>query len=188
MRGFGFTLVLLPACVGVMGCTATSPSDGTGGNGTGDNGGGLTALDPINFVADLPRGDDPATFSIGGGAVRFAGGTAGTLGILPLYALGDAFAWDLAAGGTSTVTFTNLDVRMVRLYFAHIGATGVTLLAIGTDGSVLGSVQSVAAAIQGDPAATVSIDAGDATIAGLEIEVPVGAVVAIDALALTIAP
>ena len=63
---------------------------------------GLRNLDPVDFSDDVPRNTDPATVNLDGGTVTFAGGTAGTLGILPLYH-SDTFAWDLTAGGMSTV-------------------------------------------------------------------------------------
>ena len=142
-------------------------------------------LDSIDFTSDVPRGVDPATFDIGGGSVEFAGGTAGTLGIPSLY-FNDLFAWDFTAGSTATITLTDLDVRAVRFYFAHQGDSGATLTAEAATGEVLGTAESFAATRVGDPAAVFEIDAGDSSITRLVIEVPEGAVVALDHLVLSV--
>ncbi len=143
-------------------------------------------LDSIDFTSDLPRGVDPATFDIGGGSVEFAGGTAGTVGITSLYFNNDRFGWDLTAGSTATITLTDLDVRAVRFYFAHQGDSAATLTAEAATGEVLGTAESFAATRVGDPAAVFEIDAGDSSITRLVIEVPEGAVVALDHLVLSV--
>ena len=140
-------------------------------------------LDSIDFTSDVPRGVDPATLDIGGGSVEFAGGIAGTVGIPSLY-FNDLLAWDFTAGSTATITLTDLDVRAVRFYFAHQGDSGATLTAEAPTGEVLGTAESFAATRVGDPAAVFEIDAGDSPITRLVIEVPEGAVVALDHLVL----
>lgn len=146
---------------------------------------GFVNLNPINFTNDVPGGQDPASLSIGGGTVTFSGGTAGTLGIPPLY-FNDLFSWDFAAGQTSTITFDGLDVRKVRFYFAHSGNTGSTLRAEDVDGNAIGTADSFAATSLGDTRAIVEIDAGTTSIARLVTDVPAGAVVALDQLVLTV--
>ena len=146
---------------------------------------GLRNLNPVDFNVDVPLNTDPASVNLDGGTVTFAGGTAGTLGILPLYH-SDRFAWDFAAGGMSTVTFNGLDVRVVRFYFAHRGAGAATLTAESADGTSLGTQTSFAASSFGDSNAVFEIDAGEASIARLVIDVPDGAVVALDHLVISV--
>ncbi len=152
------------------------------GDGSGDlSDAGLKALTPINFANDVPLSEDPAMFELAGGSVGFAGGSAGTLGIPSLY-FNDSFSWDLAAGGTATITFTGLDVRRVRLYFAHTGETGATIIAADAMGVTLSMAESVAASSLGDMNAVVELDGQGATVSSLTIAVPNGATVAIDQL------
>jgi len=175
---------ILPGCAGVGGLYGLG---GGGGGGTDDTPlpAGLRALDPIDFANDVPRGEDPATAMLGDGSVEFRGGTAGTIGIPALY-FDDAFAWALTADGTSTITFTNLDVRLVRLYFAHTGAVSAAMTAEDETGMVLATVQSVAADRLGDPDAFLEIDGEGASIARLAFTVPAGAGVAVDHLVLAV--
>ncbi len=146
---------------------------------------GLRNLSAVDFSDDVPRNTDPASLNLDGGTVTFAGGTAGTTGIMPLY-FSDRFAWDLTAGGMSTVTFDRLDVRVVRLYFAHQGAGAATLTAESADGTSLGTLTSFAATSLGDSNAVFVIGAGEASIARLVINVPDGAVVALDHLVISV--
>ena len=146
---------------------------------------GLRNLSPVDFSNDVPLNTDPATIDLDGGTVTFAGGTAGTTGILPLY-FSDTFAWDFAPGGISTVTFDGLDVRVVRFYFAHQGAGAATLTAESADGTSLGTQASFAATSLGDSNAVFEIDAGGSSIARLVIDVPDGAVVALDHLVISV--
>ena len=154
----------------------------------GDGGGTETVLDTINFDSDVNVGEDPTSFAIGGsgGLVDFSNGVAGTLAIPPLYGSG-ANSWLPNAGVTSTIAFTDLDVRSISFYFAHDGDTGATLSALDADGAQIGdSVESVAAAGFNDPAASFTIDGGGTPIASVSIETPDGAVVALDDLSLTV--
>ena len=177
----------------ITGCAVASILTGCGGIYGGGTGGGsdpppqegLRNLSALDFTDDVPRGTDPATVDLDGGTVTFAGGTAGTLGITQLY-FDDLFAWDLTAGGTSTVTFDGLDVRVVRFYFAHQGAGAATLTAEAADGTSLGTATSFAANSLGDSNAVFEIDAGESSIARLVIDVPGGAVVALDHLVISV--
>lgn len=172
----GCTLVsIVTGCAGIYGGAAADPPPQEG----------LRNLSAVDFNDDVPLNTDPATVNLDGGTVTFAGGTAGTLGFMPLYH-SDLFAWDLAAGGTSTVTFDGLDVRVVRFYFAHQGAGAATLTAESADGTSLGTATSFAATSLGDSNAVFEIDAGEASIARLVIDVPDGAVVALDHLVISV--
>ncbi|MCH8146449.1 MAG: hypothetical protein IH987_00425 [Planctomycetes bacterium] len=162
-------------CAGIYGGGGTDPAPQEG----------LRNLNAVDFNDDIPQDSDPATVILDGGTVTFAGGAAGTLGIIPLY-FSDSFAWDFAAGGMSTVTFDGLDVRVVRFYFAHQGAGAATLTAESADGTSLGTATSFAATSLGDSDAVFEIDAGDVSIARLVIAVPDGAVVALDHLVISV--
>ena len=166
---------IITGCAGIYGGAAADPAPQEG----------LRNLSAVDFNDDVPLNTDPATVNLDGGTVTFAGGTAGTLGIMPLY-FSDTFAWDLAAGGTSTVTFAGLDVRVVRFYFAHQGAGAATLTAESPDGTSLGTRTSFAATSLGDSDAVFEIDAGESSIARLVIDVPDGAVVALDHLVISV--
>jgi len=179
----GALSVLMAGCPGAGGIYGGG-TDG-GNSNTSAPPQGLTNLDPIDFASDVPLGEDPASITRGGGTVTFSGGVAGTLGIPPLY-FSDAFAWDLSAGGTSTITFADLEVRRVQLYFAHQGDAGATLTAEDADGTSLGTIESFSSASLGDVDAVFEIDGGDAAIARLVIEVPDGAVAAIDHVILAV--
>ena len=171
----------------VMGCADILSLYGINGGGGTDPPPqeGLRNLSAVDFADDVPRGTDPAALDLDGGTVTFAGGVAGTMGILPLY-FSDRFAWDLTAGGMSTVTFDDLDVKAVRFYFAHQGAGAATLTAESADGASLGTATSFAATSLGDSNAVFEIDVGEASIARLVIDVPGGAVVALDHLVISV--
>jgi hypothetical protein len=153
-----------------------------------DDGGSvqLNRLDPITFFGDVLAGVDPVSYAVAGGSVDFSGGTVATIGVQSLY-FNDAFAWHVTAGGTSTITFNGLDVRIVRLYFADLGEPGATLRAISTDEQVLETVESHTALFLGDTLASFEIGGGGASIARLEIESPYGVTVTVDQLVLTVA-
>ena len=154
----------------------------------GDEGGvvQLTRLDPITFFGDVLAGVDPVSYTTGGGSVDFSGGTAATIGVQTLY-FNDAFAWHVAAGGTSTITFTGLDVRIVGFYFADLGEPGATLRVISADEKVLETVDSHTALFLGDTLASFEIDGDGTSIARLEIVCPFGVTVTVDQLVVTLA-
>ena len=174
MKRTAFMIGCALAWIGT-GCAGTDPAPKEG----------LRNLSAVDFNNDVPQNTDPASVDLDGGTVTFAGGTAGTLGILELYH-SDRFAWDFAAGGMSTVTFDGLDVRVVRFYFAHRGSGAATLTAESADGTSLGTATSFAAVFLGDSNAVFEIDAGEASIARLVIDVPGGAVVALDHLVISV--
>ena len=187
MRASIYSIVLaLTACLFLTGCPGGDIYGGGDAMNEGDGDGADTALGTINFDNDVTAGEDPTSFAIGGGSVGFANGVAGTLAIPPLYGSG-ANSWLPNAGVTSTIAFTDLDVRSISFYFAHDGDTGATLSALDADGAQIGdSVESVAAAAFNDPAASFTIDGGGTPIASVSIETPDGAVVALDDLSLTV--
>ena len=151
----------------------------------GDGGETETVLDTINFDNDVTTDEDPTSLAIGGGLVDFSNGVAETRGILALYG-SVPNSW-MPNAGSSSIVFTDLDVRSISFYFAHSGDTGATLSALGADGAQIGdSVESVAAASFNDPAASFTIDGGGTPIASVSIETPDGAVVALDDLSLTV--
>lgn len=183
------TVAAMSIVVTLGGCAGgTGLYGGTSGGGGGADqpaGDGLMNLPAIDFGTDVEHGEDPASVSRGGGTVRFSGGTAGTLGIIPLY-FDDSFAWELEAGGTSTVEFIDLDVRTVQVYFAHDGDVSATLTAEDAEGNAIESIESFPAATLGDANARARIEADGASVARLVIEVPQDAVVALDHLVLSI--
>ena len=174
--------------------TDGGPDDGAddsadNGDDNDDDDGGvvqLTRLDPITFFGDVLAGVDPVSYAVAGGSVDFAGGTVATIGVQTLY-FNDAFAWHVADGGTSTITFKGLDVRIVGFYFADLGEPGASLRAISTDEEVLETVESRTALFLGDTLASFEIDGAGASIARLEIESPFGVTVTVDQLVLTVA-
>jgi|GEM_PF-3374338 len=145
---------------------------------------GLRNLSPINFANDVPLNTDPVSVDLDGGSVAFAGGTAGTRGILPLY-FSDAFAWNLN-GGPAEISFQNLQIKAVRFYFAQQGDAGATVVALNTDGEAVGSAESFPAANLGDGNAVVEINAGESSITRLAFESPEGAIVSVDHLVLSV--
>ena len=162
--------------------------DDSADDGDDDDGGvvQLTRLDPITFFGDVLAGVDPVSYAVAGGSVGFSGGTVATIGVQTLY-FNDAFAWHVTAGGTSTITFSGLDVRIVGFYFADLGEPGATLRAVSTDEEVLETVESRTALFLGDTLASFEIDGAGASIARLEIESPFGVTVTVDQLVLTLA-
>ena len=176
------TLVSVGGCAGVTDLYGGGGGDGTNDNATPDP--GFVLLAAITFT-EVAAGEDPVSIEIGGGSVSFEGGSADTVGIQALY-FDDAFAWMPQAGGTATISFADLDVRAVRVYFAHTGDTAATLVAEDSDGAVIGTIESFAATTLGDANAVFDVDGDGASIARLVIDVPDGVVVAIDQLVLTV--
>lgn len=174
----------------ITGCPGTgNTGGGAGGGQSNDNmtpNEQLTDLE-LDFADDVPHGQDPANVTLGSGTVEFSGGVAGTLGIPPLYTESDGFAWLPEGGGTSTITFADLDVRRVQLYFAHTGDAGATMTAEEADGTAVGTIDSFKAASRGDANAVFEIDGQGTSIARLVFEVPEGAVASVDHLVLSIA-
>ena len=147
------------------------------------------ALDLISFLGDVPGGVDPATLSIGGGSVTFSGGIARiATGAETRLTAGfvDSWAWFVDTGSDSTVTFSGLEVRSVKLYFADLGAPGGTLTALSASGQVLGTVNSYTAAVSNDTAAIFTIESSGVSIDRLVIDVPTGVTVALDEMILTV--
>jgi len=167
--------------------------DGDGPNDNGTMGGGTTTLDTISFDGnDVAFGEGPVTYAIGGGFVTFVNGDVGTRGFTPLY--GDGFSsWNVdVEDSLSMITFTDLQVTSVLLYFAHTGSAGATVTPIDEHGVAIGSpLASVATTTLGDPAGFINVEASDeAIIAGLLIQFDEGAdagdVVAADTMTLTV--
>lgn len=117
-RRLAINVLACPLCLSLAalhGCGAGNPN-------TGDNppAAGTTRVTAITFSPEsgFPRGADPAQFSVGGGSITAAGGTAGTSGQLGLYA-DDQFAWDYLAGVAGEITFTGLEVVGIDGYWVH---------------------------------------------------------------------
>ena len=170
-------------------------NDGDGGGANDNDGGGstTTTLDTLTFGdGNVPTGAGPITFDIGGGSVTFENGDSGTRGIPPLYG-DDAFAWNIDPDDSpSTITFNDLNVVSINLYFAQSGATGGTLTALDADGNAIGDpISSVAAITLGDPNAFLDLVAPDGVaIASLTIAFHDGAgggdVLAVDSISLPV--
>lgn len=153
------------------------------GNGN-DNDVDLIQFAPITFDSG-PVSVDPFSVPLGQGNVDFENGMIGTLGQPPLYFDG-AFAWIPNQGQVATISFVQLDVRRVQLYFAHDLPLAGLLQAVNADGEVLESLSSVFAIVPADPNAVMVIES-DEPIDRLVVEVPAGATVVVDHLIVTAA-
>lgn len=164
-----------------------SANDNAGDDNGNENDNGsadiVIMLAPISFVDDVPLGEDPAIVSIGGGTVTLAGGTAGSTGV-PSLSFDDSFAWNLPAGGTTTITFNDLDVAAISFYLAHLGVLDATLTVVDSGGAALGMATSYPALTRGDAHASFTIDGGGELIDRVVIDVSPAALAALDQLTL----